>query len=100
MNLALWCVLSWSDSDSHWCKLAEVKTSVSDLTTIYIRNILVTLYVRNAHKCAAAEIEDNEDGHAVLPSTHFPPVSQVEDYAGSITDVAALAEIIKLQDWN
>ena len=67
---------------------------------MHFRKYFVTVHIRNAHKCAAAEIEDNEDGHAVLPSAHFQPISQVEDNAGSITDVAALAEIIKLQDWN
>ena len=61
---------------------------------------IVKLYIRNAHKCTGAEIEDDEDGHAVLPPAHFQPISQVEDNAGSITDVAALAEIIKLQDRN
>ena len=56
------------------------------------------MYVRGAHEDTAAEVEDDEDGHAVLPPADLLTVSQVEDDTRSVTDIAALTEVVKLQD--
>ncbi len=55
---------------------------------------------RAAHEGAAAEVEEDEERHAVLPAAHRLAVRQVEDDAGAVTDVAALAEVVEFEDRN